>query len=176
MGTMRDRTREILALPLDRVVASADQEMVKDTTALDKWVVPRPDLKALREWGLPLLEDYHLVSHIHEGGQPEELDDGRKYYSLGTFTNFEVVAASPSGEVWGLPLIDWFPVDYFINSSIAGYIESSWRWYRISQIVYAEDSIERHACLQDFFDFIAMHDPKVASSQKSLWHMILLTV
>lgn len=172
---MRERTREILNQPLGEVVVSADQAMAADLTLLDQWSVPPGDRKALAQWGLPLLEDYRLVANLQEEVEPAETDDGRRYYSLGTWLDFEVVAASPSGEVWGIPLTNWRPASYFINSSITGFIESAWRWYRISRVVNAEDSVERYGCLRDFFDFIATHDPTVTERQDSLWREVLLS-
>lgn len=171
---MRERTRGILNQPLREVVILADQAMAADLTLLDQWSVPPGDRKALAQWGLPLLEDYRLVANLQEEVEPVETDDGRRYYGLGAWLDFEVVAASPSGEVWGIPLINWRPASYFINSSIAGFIESAWRWYWISRVVNAEDSVERYGCLRDFFDFIAAHDPSVAERQDSLWREVLL--
>lgn len=171
---MLERTREILNQPLGVVVVSADQATAADLTVMNQWSVPPGDRKALAQWGLPLLEDYRLVANIQEEIAPTETDDGRKFYSLGTWLDFEVVAASPSGEVWGLPLTDWRPAGYFINSSIAGFVESAWRWYRISRVVNSEDSVERYECLRVFFDFISARDIKVVAHRNSLWREVLM--
>lgn len=175
MASILDRTREILEQPLGMVVVPADQAMSTDLAALDRWSVPSSDRKALAQWGLPILEQYELVANIQEEATPVENESGWKYYSLGAWINFEITAASPSGEVWGVPLTNWDRTDYFINSSIANFIEMAWRWYQISTVVNSEDSVDCYACLHHLFDFIVARDPRVASSDNSLWREILLS-
>ncbi|MFE3876701.1 SUKH-4 family immunity protein [Kitasatospora sp. NPDC059146] len=171
---MRDRAREILARPQAELVVPTDRTAVEDPLALNRWLVPARDRAALERWGLPLIERYGLVSNIHAGERPDELEDGRGYYGLGIWLDLELAAAVPSGQVWGIPLTQWRQSDVFVNSSISGLIDSAWRWYWISGIINSADSIDRYACLRDLFEFIVKRDADVAAQRHSLWREVLL--
>lgn len=175
---MREQVREVLELPLGELVmlAGPDAAGLKREAHEDQWAVPDGDRDALERWGVPRRAGYSLVSDTSQSAILREDQDGRQYYRLGEWMDFEVVAYSPSGEVWGKPLTSWHSDEYLINSTLAGYVDATWRYHYLYPIFTSEESNDYFSCVLEFFDRIAECDPRVREYRHSLWHYVLLTV
>ncbi|MGW1557703.1 SUKH-4 family immunity protein [Streptomyces sp. NPDC002144] len=58
----------------------------------------------------------------------------------------------------------------FVNSSVAHFVETSWRWYwTFKEVKALRFDIEQYDLLDDFLEFAVRLDPRVGSAEQSLW-------
>ncbi|MGW3936867.1 SUKH-4 family immunity protein [Streptomyces phaeochromogenes] len=172
MSEHREAAARALSAPLDLLVVAVDQYPV-GVEGVNKWILPESDRMALIRWGLPMMEDFRLVVNLQEGVSPELDVRGRKFYSLGLFAEHEVGSCVGSGEVWGFNPDENLP-DSFVNSSVAYFVETAWRWYWVyKEVRPLRFDIEQYDLLDDFIDFSVRLDPQVGSAVSSMWRGII---
>ncbi|MFG2691703.1 SUKH-4 family immunity protein [Streptomyces sp. NPDC048405] len=168
MSVRRQVVADVLARPLDGLVV-ADDQVINSSTDVERWNLARSELQALTRYGLPVIEECDIIPNIQQGILPELDAQGRNFYLLGLFADHEIGVLAGEGEVWGIPLDRTLP-DSFINSSVARFVETSWRWYWVWKEVKAlRYDIEQYDLLEDFLDFAVRTDARVDSVEPSLW-------
>lgn len=163
---------DIMARPVDDLVDPAGQVRGSDEI-IENWDIPADDRAALIRCGLPAMREIRIVPDIQTGTAPAVELDGRRLYSLGTWGNLEIAAIAETGEVWGLPLVDWLPAPIFINSSVSKFVDIAWRWYWAWRVLKDMDGIEVFEVQRALLASIVRVDEKVDHYISSKWRAIL---
>lgn len=143
------------------------------------WNLPSGDQRALAIWGIPIFGpdsasvQVQLQGDVQAGAEPEFHGQGIDAYRLGTYWERDVVAVSGDGAVLGV-WTRFEPFVAFINSSVAAFVEISWRWLFVRQALMRlgetdEDYLQAYASLDRFKQLIHSVDPAVASDQRFEW-------
>ncbi|MFE9404010.1 SUKH-4 family immunity protein [Streptomyces sp. NPDC006530] len=172
MSEHHEAVARALSQPLDLLVA-AEHQAAAASGNVSAWQLPSADKTVLARWGLPLIEECRLIPNIQEGMSPEMNVRGRQFYTLGLFADHEIGALVKIGEVRGIPLNQALP-ESFINSSVAQFVETSWRWYWVWKEVNAlRFDIAQYDILDSFLDFATKLDPPVGTAETSLWRGLI---
>ncbi|MCF2525735.1 SUKH-4 family immunity protein [Yinghuangia soli] len=163
----------MLKRPLADLVVPAEQTL-PDPEALGGWKIPEIDRLSLARWGLPVMGRVNFDACISRAVVPRCSDQGRAYFSLGTWIGLEIAVDVPSGAVWGLSSDGWHRDNYYINSSVSLLVDFAWRWYWVSQIEDDELGGDYYESCHLFLDAVASEDPDVKSRRHSLWRAVVL--
>jgi len=168
----REAVAEILSKPLSLLVVEDDQVVAREGDA-EGWNLAEVDKQSLVRWGIPLIEEFRLVPHLQEGASPELEKRSRRFYGLGLLAGQEIGALVQVGEVWAFPSGEDLPHS-FVNSSVAHFVETSWRWYwTFKEVKALRFDIEQFDLLDDFLEFAVRLDPRVGSAEQSLWRGLI---
>lgn len=168
MSVHRQRLRQVLLLPLDRLIVTSDQVLPRPEQ-MEEWSLPPGDRAALSRWGLPVVDDCQLCGGFQPGTDPAMMVGGRQLYSLGLLAGLEVGADTATGAVWGISGAPGVP-DSFVNSSVANFVEAAWRWYGAwPEIKQLRHSIEQFGLLDDFLAFVVELDAACEKADVSFW-------
>ncbi|SEC15552.1 SUKH-4 immunity protein [Amycolatopsis tolypomycina] len=127
------------------------------------------DRAALTRWGLPVVDECRMCGDVQVGTAPAITAGGRPLYGLGLLAGLEVGAEPATGAVWGVSGMSEVP-DSFVNSSVANFVESAWRWYWAWQeIKPLRHSIEQYDLLDDFLAFVVRLDVATEQAEISFW-------
>lgn len=166
MSIMQERVKSILKAPLDVLVFGKERVCPQDEMVRD-WDLPEKDLSALVSWGLPvdverqpnIQREPGPVLTPNVASEREERLIGRderlyRLISQGGEDVHWIGAVAGSGRVLAIspePMTvndihpqlrahrpDFYkPSVAFVNSSIAQFVEISWRWWTVEQLFYA---------------------------------------
>ncbi|WP_340377141.1 SUKH-4 family immunity protein [Streptomyces sp. SS7] len=168
MSGHREALADFLSRPLSLLIVDDDQ-IVAHNGDIGSWNLAEVDKHSLMRWGIPLIEECRLIPNFQEGSSPELERRSQSFYGLGLFAGQEIGALVDVGEVWAFPPDEELP-NSFVNSSVAHFVETSWRWYWTWKEVQAlRFDIEQYDLLDDFLEFAIRLDPRVGSAEQSIW-------
>ena len=144
------------------------------------WMVPASDLAALRRWGVAIVPDprpahrVQLAGDVQHDAEPSiTTDDGVRAYLMGTYWRMRVGAIEKTGTVIGVRTAEdaasFGNFGSYINSSVAAFIEVSWRWAWASAALLrlpGEDYEYLFECLEEFRGFVHRLDPVTAAEAR----------
>jgi hypothetical protein len=160
-----------LTLPLEDLTEVGLQVRVTPGE-IENWPASEGARRSLEKWGLPRIEEFGFMPKFQESSVPTVSADGRRYYSLGIYSRWEMCYLCDTGEVHGFPLAEW--PETFFNSTLEAYIETSWRWFRVWREIKDMDwYIEKYDILNQFLEFAIECDPRVGSEQRSMWRGLI---
>lgn len=202
----------LAVLTMDLADLVRPEARVSTDQAAQTWRLPESDRDALRRWGLPKEPVYAdpqsepdptLTAHPTDDHERHLVPPGTGLYRIGWWDNVgmeRVIGVVPeSGRVCALrerPLTtDQLPVGVrpfypdlyspavqLVNSSVASYVEISWRWHAAVQLLRAvEDAPERRRsgmdnfhdmvqCARDLLEGFVLIDPAMTASEPpSVW-------
>jgi SUKH-4 immunity protein len=169
-GSLSVRPVDFLDRPIGELIVPEVQVRVAPEVVRD-WHLPAADLSALTTWGLPTFDDGSLVPDPHPGPHDQRYR-GDQAYRLGTEWGAVVGAVAGSGRVVRFGVTD--PEPMLINSSLAAFVESAWRYLWVSLQEGGHYDDETDDVLDAFLARLQRIDPAIGSDpHTSYWPSVV---
>jgi hypothetical protein len=171
-----EEARQLLTASLADIV-DGSAACVVNPLALARWTLRSEDTAPLIAYGVPIERGFHelkLRGDLQDSVDPEIMIDGNRAYRLGVCRWLIFSAVSTTGEVWAVPSVtrpDW-AIDSAaigVNSSVAGFVDLAWRWYRLRPLILAASDDAYFDIAELFLERLPQIDEALADRERFPW-------